>query len=847
MAGRGSSGGGLAARRAVVRWAARSVRRGWRQQIVVVLLLTIAVAATVGFASAAYNLAPASGNVDFGSANHLLRFQGKGAALDASVEAARTSFETIEVIGHRPVEVPGRFEPLDYRSQDPEGPYGGPLLALRQGRFPVSPSEVALTGGVADELGIQIGEPLALDGTTRTIVGLVENPSDLRDDFALVPTVAGEPGQGGSASATGSGAEVPPASGAAAAPASPTESVTILVDADSERVLSFRPPGGGDVEIASRATGEGALAAAAVLLVAAVAMLFIALLAAAGFVVMAQRRRGQLGVLAALGATERHLRLALVANGATVGAVAAALGAAIGVVGWLLAEPRLEAAAGYRIDRFDVPWWVVAAGMVAAVATATAAAWWPARVAARQSIVQALSGRPPRPRAVHRSAIVAGSLVAAGVACLVSAGEVANDVEVLWANLALLGAGTLLATIGVLLLSPAALRLLGASAAPLPVATRLALRDLARFQARSSVALAATALALGLPVAIAVGATAAQDTDESGNLAETQLLVRASGYGGPFVPEQADVDRLRPDVDRLAGELDGARVTELEVAVDPDLVTDSSYEGRLALSLVERSGDGWRDVSLLYVAASRLLGHHGLDAERLDRGADVITTESGQLGINGHAEPESGGEREGVEGPGAIEPIEVSYTSLPATFVTPETVHGNGWEAAGSGSWLLEMAEPPTGEQLSAARALAAGTGLTVESRDHQGGLGTLRTVATGVGALVGLGVLAMTVGLIRSETAPDLRTLTATGATGTTRRALTAVTAGALGGLGLVLGAAGAMIILATGYLDSPEVLRRLPVELLVLAAGTPTVAALAGWVLAGAEPPRIGRQPIA
>jgi putative ABC transport system permease protein len=412
---------------------------------------------------------------------------------------------------------------------------------------------------------------------------------------------------------------------------------------------------------------------------------------------------------------------------------------------------------------------------------------------------------------------------------------------------ALLGAGTLLATIGVLLLSPAALRLLGASAAPWPVATRLALRDLARFQARSGVALAATALALGIPVAIALAATAAQSTAESGNLAETQLLVRASGYGGPFVPEQADVDRLRPHVDRLAGELDGARVTELEVAVDPDLVNDSSYEGRLALSLVERSGDGWRDLSLLYVAAPLLLGHLGLDAERLDQGADVITTESGQLGINGSAEPGSGGEREGVEGPGAIDPIEVRYTSLPATFVTPETVHGNGWEAAGSGSWLLETPEPPTGEQLSAARALAAGSGLTVESRDRQGGLGTLRTVATGVGGLVGLGVLATTVGLIRSETGPDLRTLTATGATSTTRRALTAITAGALAAMGLLLGAAGAVIVLAAGYLDGFEVLRRLPVELLLLAAGTPTVAALAGWVLAGAEPPSISRQPLA
>ena len=38
--------------------------------------------------------------------------------------------------------------------------------------------------------------------------------------------------------------------------------------------------------------------------------------------------------------------------------------------------------------------------------------------------------------------------------------------------------------------------------------------------------------------------------------------------------------------------------------------------------------------------------------------------------------------------------------------------------------------------------------------------------IATAAGALLALAILAMTVGLIRSESAGDLRTLTATGAT---------------------------------------------------------------------------------
>jgi putative ABC transport system permease protein len=59
--------------------------------------------------------------------------------------------------------------------------------------------------------------------------------------------------------------------------------------------------------------------------------------------------------------------------------------------------------------------------------------------------------------------------------------------------------------------------------------------------------------------------------------------------------------------------------------------------------------------------------------------------------------------------------------------------------------------------------------------------LAQLRDDATAAGLLVALGVLAMTVGLIRSESAPDLRTLTAAGARSTTRRTITGATAAAL------------------------------------------------------------------
>ena len=60
--------------------------------------------------------------------------------------------------------------------------------------------------------------------------------------------------------------------------------------------------------------------------VATVFLLLASLVAAAGFAVVAQRRLRQLGMLAAIGATQKHLRLVLVTNGAIVGAIAAVAG-----------------------------------------------------------------------------------------------------------------------------------------------------------------------------------------------------------------------------------------------------------------------------------------------------------------------------------------------------------------------------------------------------------------------------------------------------------------------------------------------------------------------------------------
>ena len=160
--------------------------------------------------------------------------------------------------------------------------------------------------------------------------------------------------------------------------------------------------------------------------------------------------------------------------------------------------------------------------------------------------------------------------------------------------------------------------------------------------------------------------------------------------------------------------------------------------------------------------------------------------------------------------------------------------------------WLIEADRPLTTAQLAAARDLALDNGLIVESRDTGPPQVQIRGAATAAGGVLALGVLAMTVGLIRGEAARDLRTLTATGATRRIRRDLAATTALGLAVLGAILGVAVAYLAAAAILDEDIGLLNRVPViELAVILVGVPLVAAAAGWLLSGREPRSLTREP--
>jgi putative ABC transport system permease protein len=157
---------------------------------------------------------------------------------------------------------------------------------------------------------------------------------------------------------------------------------------------------------------------------------------------------------------------------------------------------------------------------------------------------------------------------------------------------------------------------------------------------------------------------------------------------------------------------------------------------------------------------------------------------------------------------------------------------------------LIETAEPLSSAQLDQARDIAARSGFVIEARDGESALRMVRLGAGLLGLMLAIAVLATTVGLIRGESANELRALTAAGATKATRRGITAVTAGALALLGAGLGTASAYIALIAGRVEH---LTPLPwFDLCLIGLVTPVLATAGAWVFTGREPATISRRPL-
>ncbi len=814
----------MVARQAMVRWAWRLFRREWRQQLLVLSLITVAVAVTTVAVGVAVNT-PIKPYVGFGTAHDLATFSGRSPSTSAEIATLRQRYGAIDEIDNRTVTVPGSVSTFDLRAQDPSGPFGRSLVALVSGRFAKDAHEVDVTAGVASDLNLRVGSVWRERGVSRRVVGIVENPQNLLDEFALVV-----PGQ----------------------VTSPT-TITVLFDA---------PPGTPPKRLGSNvitttmvAQGNAFNPETISIALVTVTMMMIALVAIAGFTVIAQRRLRSIGMLGALGATDAHIRLVVRANGLFVGLVGALVGFLAGLLAWLAYRPTLERSAHHVVGVFALPWTVIIVAVVLAVAAAYFASTRPARAMTRISTVAALAGRPAAPRQLRRSAVP--GLVLAVVAFFLLGVAGASGGKGGGGGALALGFVTLI--VAVVMVAPFVLTLLDRMARRAPLTIRMSMRDLARYRARSGAALGAISMGVLIAVVVIIASAArfSNVLDYAGpNLSSTQIIIYTPngpyGTGGPGNPSRGAVTghelaAMAASAQRIAASVGSRSVVTLETtsATLQHAAPGRSYSGPL------------------YVATPQLLAAFHVSASSVRADAQILSMRPGFAGLSNMQIVfgnyfAKGGPGEGswpcpssdcLANPSIQEVAGLpAGTSAPNTVITEYAVKGLGLATTTSG-WLVQTGSPLSASQLTNVRGAAAAAGLSIESKSSMPTSATIVDWATLVGVVLALGILAMTIGLIRSETAGDLRILMATGASRWTRRGLTAATAGALALVGAVLGTAAAYLAMVgfsrTSALDGLSSLAAVPViNLLLILVAMPLVATVIGWLAAWREPVTASRQ---
>ena len=580
----------MVARRAVTRWAWRLLRREWRQQILILALIAIAVAATtVGIGVSANT--PLSPYVGFGNAKDLATFQNDGAATKAKIASWRAKFGQVDVIENETLTVPGSIETFELRSQNPHSSYAQPLLSLVSGHFPTGAHQVALTSGVASELHLNVGGSWHEAGVTRTVVGIVENPENLLDAFALVT-----PGQ---------------------------------VTAPSQVMVLFDAPGtplkklGTNVQTPQSVAKSNLLNPETISIVlVTMVMLLIALVSVAGFTVLAQRRLRSIGMLGALGATDKDIKLVVSANGVFVGLVGALTGLIVGLAAWLAYRPTLESSAHHVVGIFQLPWAVIIVAVVLSVVAAYFASTRPARAMTRISVVAALAGRPQAPRKLRRSALPGFVLLVAAFFVLGVAGASGGN----GGGAGELVIGFVLLTVAVVLLAPFLLTVLARFSRGAPFSIRMAMRDLARYRARSGAALGAISVAIliAMVVIIASASRFSNVLDYAGpNVSSTQLLVYTpNGPYGPGGPGNASAGTGAP-TESIASMSTSAHGIAKALGADKVVTLETTS------ATIQHAAPGRSYSGPLYVATPQLLRDFGIKKSTVDPTAEILSMRPG--------------------------------------------------------------------------------------------------------------------------------------------------------------------------------------------------------------------------
>lgn len=747
------------------------------------------------------------------------------------------------------------------------------------GRAPRTDSEVAVSSKLLDRLGVQVGQDVTLTqpAITMRVTGVYDQVGQrtYQEMFWALPS-SGPAIRSGVESFNG---DQPIVYLDGTSPLTWDQVLALNkngVVAASRAVLLNPPPRSAVPYFRQYGSSSGggfsdyAFFIVLIVVVVVLAGLEVTLLAGAAFAVGARRQARTLGLLAATGGSSSHVRRVVLAGGLVLGAAGAVVGVVLGLLLAALSTGPMESLSNSEYGHFDVRPLELLAIAGLGVVTGLLSAVLPARTAARQDPVVALTGRRGQVRTAKKVPVIGVVMVIAGVAAAAtgSALVVSLNTGLNPANgtstalvAALIAGGAALAQLGLIVTSPAIIGLVGRLGSRLPLPARLAVRDAARHRGRSAPAMAAVLTAVTGSTALLLYVTSTDAHDR-----ET--------YQPTWAPQTAGITLHTSRFDATANKtittlLDPDRVTRLLAPTLPpftattiDATVECDSDGSCGSLSPRLFGvqDGYSTGSFSGTPVGDETTVRGITgrpsaaaADVIRRGGVVVFDRSfirrGQvrLDVTTLADAREAARR-GDDTP-ATTTVRLPAVLVPRGAATvPMMLSARAAKKLGfsvePSVVLMHFDRLPTTGQQDAARGALANQGLepylfSVE-RGYQSsyGLGLLSLVlAAGV---ITLGASGVATGLAQADARADHATLAAVGAAPRLRRTLAAAQALTIALLGTALGIA-AGFVPAVALIGAVESLH-LVIPWLLLATvllGVPLLAGALAWLLTRSRVP--------
>ncbi|WP_328527852.1 FtsX-like permease family protein [Nocardioides sp. NBC_00368] len=686
---------------------------------------------------------------------------------------------------------------------DLNDPLAAGLTRLTEGRLPQGPDEVVVNStlafrgpGIGEELQIPNGD---LD-EVRKVVGVVESSTVRNDAFVAGPDLpvdyAGDRSTWlvGGAPVTWSDIEDLNAAGAFVL------SRSVVLDPSPAALAAdkdIRPPMG--VPDPSEVV--------VIVLIVVMVILEVVLLAGPAFAVAARRQARDLALIAASGGTARQSRRVLLGMAIVIGAVAAVIGAVLGVGLARLLQPLAQDQVSAWFGPFEVPWLQVLAVAVIGFAAAICAAIVPAWIASRQNVVSVLAGRRSESLPSRRSPLIGLVLIAAGIAAAAFGTRNAlSGIPIAF--------GVLLCVAGLLFILPVLVSLAARSSARMPLVIRFATRDADRHRTRTVPAAGAIAVTVVGVVTLGIAFSSDQEQNEESYLPAFAIGDAVVHPRHSETEDETDADESAARWKSIAAQVEkaipGATATPTSSAVVDDdgrYVAVESGDGAM-VSLDTTLGEfgdlivAGADGSLPPVVARSLSERDAATAAETLRssGAVVFTTDDKLLSSrSAHLVVREWSEEDGEDRDVATVEVPATYLDVgeraaPAyAVVTPAMAEKLRVEPQVTGLYV-ENARLSAEAETDLDEALAAGqfstTILVERGYVERDSVVIVWILLVTLGSVLMIGGALTATHLAINDARPDLATLSAVGARTRTRRGVAASYALVVALLGAIPGA---------------------------------------------------------